>query len=314
MKQKNVENKVPIYKLNTTEDIMKYYDEWGNKYDQDMVDWNYTAPKETVNAFKKYAPNKDITIFLWVLKVGALINAAYLWNSFGIASSVHLIIPAQVFFLISIFRCLFPVSYPRSTVFHNSIFSSVFLTRLLATFSEIAMIYQLSFLMRLLNTKEVILIDTLSWIMVIQVIISQFFVWSAIIFQRSIWYFYEEVGWFIIYAINTVVSIYIYFTFLDFDGRELLLYLNIIFGLGYIPWQFFHLKGLLRVGKRHELERSPITGMSWRLFNIGINNSIIKKHHSNRSDDWGGVIGITWMFGYWAVIMPAWLYTIIKIG
>ena len=41
---------------------MKYYDDWGNKYDQDMIDWNYTAPKETVNAFKKYAPNKDITI------------------------------------------------------------------------------------------------------------------------------------------------------------------------------------------------------------------------------------------------------------
>ena len=27
-----------------------------------MVDWNYTAPKETVNAFKKYAPNKNIAI------------------------------------------------------------------------------------------------------------------------------------------------------------------------------------------------------------------------------------------------------------
>ena len=28
---------------------MKYYDEWGegNKYDKDMVDWNYTGPKET---------------------------------------------------------------------------------------------------------------------------------------------------------------------------------------------------------------------------------------------------------------------------
>ncbi|GIS66759.1 MAG: hypothetical protein CM1200mP5_5430 [Candidatus Pelagibacterales bacterium] len=27
---------------------MKYYDEWGegNKYDQDMVDWNYTGPKK----------------------------------------------------------------------------------------------------------------------------------------------------------------------------------------------------------------------------------------------------------------------------
>ena len=62
MSQKNIENKVPIYKLETTEEIMQFYDKWGNKYDQDMVDWNYIAPKETVNAFKKYAPKKNIII------------------------------------------------------------------------------------------------------------------------------------------------------------------------------------------------------------------------------------------------------------
>ena len=28
-----------------------------------MVDWNYTGPKETVEVFKKYALNKDMTIF-----------------------------------------------------------------------------------------------------------------------------------------------------------------------------------------------------------------------------------------------------------
>ena len=64
MTQKDVENKIPIYKLKTTEEVMKYYDDWGikNKYDQDMVDWNYTGPKETVNTFKKYALNKNIKI------------------------------------------------------------------------------------------------------------------------------------------------------------------------------------------------------------------------------------------------------------
>ena len=64
MSQKDVDNKIPIYKLKTTNEIMKYYDEWGikNKYDQDMVDWNYTAPKESVNVFKKYALNKNIKI------------------------------------------------------------------------------------------------------------------------------------------------------------------------------------------------------------------------------------------------------------
>ena len=58
MADKDVTNKVPIYKLKTTDEIMKYYDEWGYKYDQDMVDWNYTGPKETVNLFKKYTNNK----------------------------------------------------------------------------------------------------------------------------------------------------------------------------------------------------------------------------------------------------------------
>ena len=64
MAHKDVENKLPIYKLKTTNEVMEYYDDWGiaNKYDQDMVDWNYTGPKETVNVFKKYALNKEIKI------------------------------------------------------------------------------------------------------------------------------------------------------------------------------------------------------------------------------------------------------------
>ena len=45
MSKKDVSNKVPIYKLKTTKDIMQHYDKWGDKYDQDMVDWNYTGPK-----------------------------------------------------------------------------------------------------------------------------------------------------------------------------------------------------------------------------------------------------------------------------
>ena len=65
MAQKDVGNKVPIYKLKKTEEVMKYYDEWGegNKYDKDMVDWNYTGPKETSVVFVKYQKNKDIKIY-----------------------------------------------------------------------------------------------------------------------------------------------------------------------------------------------------------------------------------------------------------
>tara|TARA_B100000686_G_C16592559_1_gene864209 strand:- start:396 stop:1025 length:630 start_codon:yes stop_codon:yes gene_type:complete len=65
MSQKDVGNKVPIYKLKKTEEVMKYYDEWGegNKYDKDMVDWNYTGPKETSEVFNKHQKNKDIKIY-----------------------------------------------------------------------------------------------------------------------------------------------------------------------------------------------------------------------------------------------------------
>ena len=65
MSQKDVGNKIPIYKLKTTKEVMNFYDEWGNedKYNKDMVDWDYSGPRETVNTFKKYAKNKDMLIF-----------------------------------------------------------------------------------------------------------------------------------------------------------------------------------------------------------------------------------------------------------
>ena len=64
MAQKDVGNKVPIYKLKKTDEVMKYYDEWGegNKYDKDMVDWNYTGPKETSEILNKHAKDKNIEI------------------------------------------------------------------------------------------------------------------------------------------------------------------------------------------------------------------------------------------------------------
>ena len=65
MSQKDVGNKIPIYKLKTTEEVMKYYDEWGekDKYNKDMLQWNYTGPEECVETLSRYQKNKDILIF-----------------------------------------------------------------------------------------------------------------------------------------------------------------------------------------------------------------------------------------------------------
>ena len=62
--KKNVDEKLDIYKLTTSEELLKYYQDWTkkNKYNQDMVDWNYTAPQETVLVLKKYALNNKCKI------------------------------------------------------------------------------------------------------------------------------------------------------------------------------------------------------------------------------------------------------------
>ena len=62
--KKDVANKLDIYKLKTPEELLKYYQDWtnNNKYNKDMVDWNYTAPQETVSVLKKYALSKNSKI------------------------------------------------------------------------------------------------------------------------------------------------------------------------------------------------------------------------------------------------------------
>ena len=64
MSQKDIGNKIPIYKLKAGKEVEDYYDEWTveNKYDKDMVDWKYSGPQETVDIFKKHVLNKDIKI------------------------------------------------------------------------------------------------------------------------------------------------------------------------------------------------------------------------------------------------------------
>ena len=62
--KKNVDNKLDIYKLTTSEELLKYYQDWTkkNKYNQDMINWKYTAPQETVLVLKKYALNNKCKI------------------------------------------------------------------------------------------------------------------------------------------------------------------------------------------------------------------------------------------------------------
>ena len=62
--KKNIDNKLPIYKLTSKKKVLEYYDDWTNnsQFNQDMVDWKYTAPSNAAQLLHKYSSNKDIQI------------------------------------------------------------------------------------------------------------------------------------------------------------------------------------------------------------------------------------------------------------
>ncbi|MEE3330029.1 MAG: hypothetical protein VX246_04090 [Myxococcota bacterium] len=191
-------------------------------------------------------PN-DFTLFLWLLKLGALANLYFLANTLALDSGrtdPQIVVPAVILFAVSGYRCLFPNRYKDNVVLHDSVLSSTLVTRVIATFSEVAYIYQFSHVLRLLNVANVGWVDALSWLMVFQVVVSQFCVWGAIATERLTLYVYEELGWLVMFVANTVASAYLYATVEGLGPREILLQLNLLFGVFYLPWQVVHLHAL----------------------------------------------------------------------
>jgi hypothetical protein len=258
----------------------------------------------------------DFTIFLWSLKLGALINLCFLANTFGLPAATadaHLVMPAQVFFSVSTYRCLFPVWYKGNVVFHRSRFSSIFVTRGLATLSEVAFVYQFSHVIRLLNIDDVGWVTALSWVMVLQVVISQGFVWAAVLTRRLVFYYYEEMGWAIIFAANTMASVHLYLTVDAPAGGATLLHLNLLFGSVYLPWQLIHLRAQLSDARRGGEMAESGTPVTWMLLGAGLRRSIRVRNRTTDAAAWGGFVGLTWMTGYWATLIPMWVNQVVVV-
>ncbi len=259
---------------------------------------------------------RDYTILLWLLKLGSLINLYFLVNTGLLASGnadAYIVLPAQILFAVSAYRCLFPVRYEHNVVFHDSILSSIFVTRLFATFSEIAYIFLFSHVLRLLNIDHVGWVIALSWLMVVQVVISQGLVWAALLTEQLALYYYEELGWFLIFLANTSASAYLYLTVGGVGSREALLRLNMLFGIVYLPWQVIHLTTLRASAKSNSGKRgtgSP--SISMRLA-TGLKRAVLLKTRRTDADSWGGLIGLTWMTGYWATLIPIWVYYVLRV-
>jgi hypothetical protein len=243
---------------------------------------------------------RDYTLQLWLLKLGAPLNVYFLLN-IPDAGDPLIGVPARILFTVCAFRCLFPVRYEGNVVFHDSIVSSIFLTRLLATFAEVAYIFQFSYVLRTLGAEHAPLVSTLSWLMVGQVAISQLFVWAAILTGRRALYFYEELGWAVIFAANAMASAYLLFHADAPANHRILLELNLLFGGVYLPWQVVHLRMLRANAGRHPVDGAP----------GGLRRALLVRNRRTDAEAWGGLVGLSWMVGYWAMIIPAWVYAIV---
>jgi hypothetical protein len=244
--------------------------------------------------------SRDYTTPLWLLKPGALLNVYFLVSTPN-AGDPFIVAPARIFFAVSAFRCLFPVHYEHNVVFHDSILSSIFLTRLLATFAEIAYIFQFSHVLRVLDIEHLPFVSALSWLMVALVVISQVLVWAAILTGRLALYFYEEVGWALIFAANTVATAYLCVRADIPPTHRVLLQLNLLLGAVYLPWQFLHLRMLRANAARGSADRAS----------NGLLRVIRVRNRRTDAESWGGLVGLSWMVGYWATIIPAWVYGIV---
>ena len=251
----------------------------------------------------------DFRIFLWLLKLGTLVNLYFIGSLLALATpDPHVVVPGLILVAVSAFRCVFPNRYLDNIVFHDSPLSSIFLTRILATFSEVAYIYQFSYVIRVLNLEQLDWVNALSWVMVAQVVISQGFVWSAILTKRLDLYFYEELGWLVIFVANTVASAFLYIT-LDAPGSGLgLLQLNLLFGLFYLPWQVLHLRSLLA-----EARAEPGMGSAPCHWREGLRDAVRQRNPRTDAKAWGGLIGLTWMVAYWASLIPWWVHHIASV-
>lgn len=155
---------------------------------------------------------QDYTIFLWVLKLGAVPNLYFFIRTASMDADATLVVPALVFFAVAAYRCLFPVHYEHDVVFHVSPLSSVLATRLLATFAELAFTFLLACILWRLNLEHLVWVDFVARYMVLQMVACQVCVWVAILTEQYWFDFYEELGWAFMIAAHATASAYLYLT------------------------------------------------------------------------------------------------------
>lgn len=260
------------------------------------------VPKEaaaTAAVDKKAKGNDSIHPVFFVLKAGTVLNLFLLWKSFSSEAVVNVRLPAQIFFGVSAYRCMFPNRYSNSAVLHDTIFSSSLITRILATFTEISWIYQLSYIAQTIEVPadSAAVADLLAQLMLVQCAISQLYVWVTVISGVGHWMFWEELGWAVIFILNTTIN---WWGRADphYQGHARI---SIVYACLFLPYHLgLHLPSLYK-SRAKELATGVTTTLSWE----GIRRAATVRKPTRNLEDFGGFVGAIWMVGYWAVL-PLW--------
>jgi hypothetical protein len=113
----------------------------------------------------------------------------------------------------------------------------------------------------------------------------------------------------LIFTANTVASAFLYWTIDSLAEREILLKLNLVFGLVYLPWQFVHLRTLHADAKTGD----ETEALTWKLLTRRLHESLHERNRSTDAESWGGLVGLTWMTAYWASLIPLWVHQVVMI-
>ena len=255
----------------------------------------------------------DLTRLLWALKGGAIINLGLLAFTYSLSSdsmNPAVVWPARIFFAASAYRCLLPNRYVGNVVLHDTVLSSTLLTRILATFSEVVYIYLFAYVIWTLNVSQIGWVDVFATWMVVQVVISQGCVWWAILRDEPRYFYYEELGWWLIFALNALASGYLCSTAEVPSSQMLLLQFNLVFAVGYLPWQVIHLWTLWKDARSAAGETKA---QAPRDLKSGFRAALFERQPTTSSDAWGGWVGIVWMSSYWALLIPPWIGLIVEV-
>lgn len=239
---------------------------------------------ETVHA-------EAITRLPGFLLVGLLSNTVLLLMSLQMQTVPRFILlPVQAFLAISGYRCAFPNRYNGCVVWRDTILSSIFVTRALATLSEMAWLSTLSQLLRDISPAP--WTETVAVAMVIICGIAQLLVWAALLLETDRLMVYEEVCWAAMFILNTGASGSVVATGSTPGALGDCALYSLAFGTVYLPWQcLLHIPALGR-------PPTSLSGIDFTLAQAakGGRRAMFFRKTSTRAADWGGLVGAVWMF------------------